>query len=330
MSGIPMFLRRSALLVAASLAAAACDQRPPTGVSGNVDALVSKIHIDQRSTTIAVGDTVRLTSASTTLGGTVTPNPANVTYRSISPTQISVTSDGLVTALTPTPDGAVGVVATLISDSATVADTVKVFSTASRETIVKFGLLIDDYDGTTIGVGYSTDLLGYAVTTAGDTITGFPIAYTTSSPKAQVNIYGDYGYFSSNDFGRVVVYGAATLYGATYQDSVAYTITYADEANVGWNTGIWNYPPSLQVVLKPGGHVWWYNWGSETSNAVTFDDPSKATAYADDSEGGSGNIPAFSGTRKARQFNTPGTYTWTSGTQKGKVIVMPTAVPTTP
>jgi len=164
------------------------------------------------------------------------------------------------------------------------------------------------------------------VTPAGDTLWDIPVGYTTSNSKAKINIYGTTPYFSSSAFGSISVYGSASIYGTTYSDSLTYTITYPNEAYFVWdgNGNDWYYPPSLQVVLKPGGHVYWSNFWGTNSTPITFDDPSLASAYQD---GDSGNIPAFQGQLIYRQFNTPGTIKWHSGNQTGTIIVMPSDAP---
>jgi len=312
----------SATFAMAVGAVAACTDRTPTATDKNPTALPVTLSLSPHGLTMAKNDTLTLTPTVKALDGSVIQDLSGITYVSLAPKVVTVSENGLLTAIDTSSDP-VKVAAKLQRDFSTVVDTVQLIVTPTRLAPLTFVMQIDTLDGTTFGIGYSTDILPVATTPAGDTV--YPIAtYTTSDPKAKVNVYGSYGYFSSNTFGAVKAYATANIYGTTYTDSVTYHITYPSEAYVGWGGSSWYYPPALQVVLKPGGHVYWYNYFSDNSTDIVFDDPSKASAYQG---GDSGNIPGFHGMSVYRQFNTPGTIKWTSGGQTGTIIVQPTDSP---
>lgn len=301
----------------------ACSDRTPTAISPDPAKLLAALKVSPGAITLAVNDTITLSPSAVTLDGTpVTNFGAGLTYTSLAATQVSVTPQGLVKGLAST-DSPVGIVASLQLDSVTAVDTIQVYVTPTRAA----GAVVfqpDPVDGTTIGINYYTDAPAFFVTSTNDTLY-VPFTFTTSNPaRAMVS----YGYFHSAEFGRVVLYANANIYGTPFQDSIVYTITYASDESYSWSTDHWDYPTSLQLIVRPGATVEWYNYGTTASTAITFDDPS---AVSPGLSGGidnvGGNIPSFSGGQANRQFNTPGTYTWHAGTQTGKIIVQPTDMP---
>ena len=319
-SSMPSRVRLLAAALAGAASLVGCADRTATGISKAPSGLLSSIHLGPHAVTLAVGDTLTLNVTALDLGGDTIAAPAGVRFGSQSATNATISSTGLVTAV-KAADGPIKVAAALQIGTTTAVDTVTVFITPTRETPQRLVLVPDSFDGTDIGIAYGTYVDGFIVTATNDTLY-VPITFTTSKPIS--SSVSTYQYFSSTGFGRVVVYGMANVYGTTYTDSLVYNVGYPIYESQSWSTDHWDYPSNLSLTLRPGGQVTWYSFGSTPSVDITFDDPTAASAV---DGGASGNIPSFSGRSETRQFNTPGTYKWHSGTQVGTIRVMTSAAP---
>jgi hypothetical protein len=293
-----------------------CSDRPPTAVFGQSPSLLGAVRLNATALNMTPGETLKLTAATYNSAGEATTEPVTLRYASGSIKRVTVADDGTVTALALTEEPVT------ITAAATQGQVTQ-FATVLVNVVdppvappVSIGMMLEG-DSTRMGVGSNVYIRGWLLTAAGDTLPNLLIAYTTQDSRV-IRIFPFYRdtYLVGVSPGRTWVYGSATLGSATFTDSVYVTVGWAAKADIGWNyTGRWGYYSTLQLVIQPGGVVWWSNWGSNVSTPVIFDDPSAAEA---DSPGGdSGNIPAFSGGTKPRRFTKVGTHTWHSTDAKG-------------
>jgi hypothetical protein len=310
---------RRAQLAAGCLAAAAalagCSDRPPTGVYGQTTALLQHVRSDFKALNLSPGDSRKLTVTAYDAGGAVMSEPVSVTFTSSSTTRVTVAADGTVNARAITEEPVSIIVAGTVGQ-VTQFDTVLVNVTdPPAAPAVKLTMYFDG-DSTGLGAGGSNQLHGALLTAAGDTLPDMLVVFNTRDPRVALpSRYQRDTYVQGIAPGKTWLYGTATLGAQTFVDSIYVHVGWAAEAYMGWNyAGRWGYG-SLQVVLQPGGVVWWYNWGSDLASAVTFDDP--AAAEADTVGDPSGNIAAFSGGTNPRRFTKPGTYVWHSTDAKG-------------
>lgn len=318
---------RSRLAIACTLAATAlssCSDRPPTGVYGETTTLLQSVRSDFKALNLSPHETRKLTVSSYDGGGAPMSEPVTVKYTSSSLTRVTVDDDGTVHALANT-EAPVSIIIAGTAGQVTQFDTVLVnVVDPPPAPAVKLGMYFDG-DSTGLGAGGSNQLHGVLLTAAGDTIPDMLVVFNTRNRRvAWPNLYQRDTYVQGVAPGKTWIYGVATLGDQTFIDSVYVHVGWSAEAYIGWQANNRWGTGSLQVILQPGGVVWWYNWGSDTAPAVTFDDPSAAAPDTVGAE--SGNIPAFSGRTNARRFFTPGTYTWHStdakgNPQEGQVIV---------
>lgn len=268
---------------------------------------------------LTLGDTIRLRPTVREVNGEIVADPIGIRFTSSTPSRVSIDSAGLIRAeaLTESP---VAIVTAISKDFVTVTDTTLVYVRSQAIAAQRFVFSIED-DSTGFGVGYTPDYEAYIITPANDTIDDIIVRLTSSNSNILfINRINNSSYINTRSLGTARLYASTTVGRQTFTDSLDLTIGYAAEGQFGWN-GRWYWPEVLQVVIQPGGTVWFFNWGGPTSGPITFNNPAAALASPWDANGGSGNIPAFMGTRHGRRFVTPGTYTWTGNGQTGTIIV---------
>jgi hypothetical protein len=317
-------------LVLTSLAAAtvlsSCSDRPPTGVYGETTKLLQQVRADLKALNMSPGDSRKLAVTAYDAGASVMTDPVAVRYTSSSLTRVKVDDDGTVHALALTEEPVSVIIAGTVGQ-VTQFDTVFVNVLASPAAPPERLVMYFDGDSLGLGAGGSNFMNGALITAAGDTLWDMLVVFTTKDQRvAKPSRYQRWTWIQGVAPGKTWVYGTATLGNKTFSDSLYVHVGWAAEAYIGWNyAGRWGNG-TLQVVVQPGGVVYWYNWNSDDASAVTFDDPSAAEA---ESPGGpSGNIAAFHGATNPRRFTKVGTYTWHStdnkgNPQTGQVIVKP-------
>lgn len=307
-----------------------CSDRPPTAVFGQSPSLLGAVRLNATAVNMTPGETLKLTAATYNSAGEATTEPVTLLrYTSTSIKLVTVADDGTLTALALTPQP-VSIIAAATQGQVTQFDTVFVHVVDPPVAPpVSFGMKLEG-DSTRMGVsaspaywgvsGSMAYMMGWLLTAAGDTLPNLLFVYTTQDSRViKTSRYQRNTYLQGVTPGKTWVYGSATLGSATFTDSVYVTVGWAAETYMAWNwnnTGRWGFGGTVQLVIQPGGVVWWENWGGGVSKPVIFDDPSAAEA---ESPGGdSGNIPAFSGsTNPRRRFTKVGTYTWHCTDAKG-------------
>ncbi len=316
-------LRMIALACVAAAGATACSDRPPAGVYSDPDPLLGSVHASAHAVNLVAGGTLQLTSNAFNLGGAPVTDLDSLTYTSSSTSRVTVSPTGLVTAIDVTEDPVI-VLVTAAKNRVSQVDTVLV-NVLPPVTAPPVRFAVGLYgDSLRIAVNNGNQVLGSLITAANDTIPNVLISVSTKDPNiASANRYVRDWYLNGYAPGKTTVYVSTTLSGVTYTDSLQVIVGWATDAYEGFNSGMWS-TLYLQNVIQTGGAMHWYNYNSDLSPAVIFDDPS--TALPDTVGAPSGNIDPFSGMSVARRFNAPGTYTWHStlsdGTvQHGSIIV---------
>jgi hypothetical protein len=318
---------RSALACATAVVlVSGCSDRPPTGVFGETGDLLQDVRVETKALNMSPGDQWKLTPTVFDAANREISGPIALRYTSSSNTRVTVGDDGTIRALALTEEP-VSIIVAATSGQVTQFDTVLVnVIDPPASAPVKLAMYFDG-DSLGIGAGGSNFLNGTLVTAAGDTLQDVLVVFNTKDERvAKPSRYQRWTWIQGVAPGKTWVYGTATLGSQTFSDSLYIRVGWSAEGNIGWNyTGRWG-SGTLQLVIQPNGLVWWYNWSADMASAITFDDPTKAES---DGEGGaSGNIPAFSGTRHARRFSSPGTYKWRTkdvkgNEQVGEIIVKP-------
>ncbi len=308
-----------------------CSDAPSAAVVGVSPASLARIQIKEHSITMALGDTLSLHVTAYDYLGKAFTNVDDMEFTSSDSKLVTVTKDGVIKAVAMPDFDLVTVVAKVQRDNVTRSDTASIYITATAPASPPAHLKIiraeDDSGFVSIAGAVYFDPI--VITVSGDTITGPPVWYYALDPD--LFMIGQYGWFQGRKFGSARMFGRATVYGVTLIDSTSvFQVTYASQYSFGWNYSSqngWATPRTVQ--LRPGGVV---SWGNYSANAagITFDNPDAASVAPVGTNGGgeSGNIAPFSGGVRARQFNTPGTYTWRSLSDVGTIVVMPTKFPT--
>lgn len=299
-------------MMAAVALLSGCSERPPTAVFGQSPSLLGAVRLNATALNMSPGETLKLTAAAYNSAGEATTEPLTLRYTSASTKRVTVADDGTVTALALTEEP-VNIIAAATQGQVTQFDTVLVnVVDPPVSPPVSFGMMLEG-NSTRIGVNDFLYMMGWLLTAAGDTLPNLLIGYTIQDSR----VIKDYRfqrdtYVQALTPGKTWVYGSVTLGSATFTDSVYVTVGWRTYAYIGWGDLGWsNY--QLQLVIQPGGVVWWRTYGN-VSKPVIFDDPS--AAEADSLGGDSGNIPAFNGNTQ-RRFTKVGTHTWHSTDAKG-------------
>ena len=281
-----------------------------------------------------------------------------VTFRSSDTTRVHVTEDGLVTARAAGTNLTI-VAEILTSENIRRVDTarVNVIATAPRqlatftiqpeppaEPIWALEPALWGAPGRTIltmaGLNLSNALKLRALDQDDLPVTGLQVFYQSLDPDVAI-VRSPAGSIAPHRPGQVRVVASTFAYGVALADTVTFTMLLPRVHGVRFDP----QPDSTlrlsaqNVIIRPGGYVFWFNQSLATPVSITFDDPSAASEvpelcarYGEPLCGG-GNIAAFNGATsatvpplplagRARRFDTPGTYTYhTSNGLTGSVTV---------
>jgi len=331
--------RCSGLMLLGSIACSSPDLNgpPSTDVSQLYWTLTLSAHAITMDT-LPPYDTLQLTAIARNSAGTPltgVPAPTFVTTDS----SVRVSPTGLLTARAARSN--VQVIASLTYQGIRLVDTAVINVTASAATPptfhhLAFGLMTGDtatiaaprlFSG--IYFPSSKTLQAEAQDVTGTSIPNALVALrvsdalqatvdaTTSTGTADVFIN-----MSTSRRGPVTVYGSATVYGVTMQDSVQLTVTnplwalfsVTTQIPPGSQTSVFNILPAA-TTIGVGGVIWWVN-GTTDSLDIVFDDPTAASADLSFLDTGGGDIAAWVGDPanlsfndfRARQFLRAGTF----------------------
>ena len=142
--------------------------------------------------------------------------------------------------------------------------------------------------------------------------------------------------------GTARIWARTEAYGVTMADTAVFTVTmplvHGFEFQLQPDSSF--ALTSKQVIIRPGGYVFWMNFSGKPTDVV-FDDPESAEeipevcALLGEAYCGGGDIPAWDGAggtfdgARGRRFSTPGVYPFRSPLTglTGKVIVTDSSVP---
>jgi hypothetical protein len=318
---MPIMRRTPRILayVAAGALALGCSDRPPTGVYGETTTLLQRVRSDFKALNMSPGDNRKLTPKSYDAGGSLTTEPVSLRYTSSSTKRVTVDADGTVHALAITEEP-VSIIVAGTQGQVTQFDTVFVNVIAAPAAPATKLAMFFDGDSLGLGAGGSNELHGVLLTAAGDTLQNLLVVFSTKDDRiATPSRYQRRTWIQGITPGRTWVYGIATLGSSTFTDSLPIHVGWASEAYMGWTyEGRWGYS-GLNLVLQPGGVVYFTNWNDQMSQDLVFDDPTAAEAEIPG--GPSGNIPSFKFANNPRRFTKVGTYTWRSKDAKGNAQV---------
>lgn len=306
------------------------------------------LHLNQHAINLALTppyDTVHLTATPVTVTGTPLTNAGGVTFQATD-SNVTVDSNGVVTAHFVTPGQPTSVIATLTTQGVTLHDTafIQVTETVPPAMLATFSMQPAPGDSAKRSID-STDYMWPVTATdaAHDTICNvnacsIQVYYSSSDPLI-ARIDRQTGEVGANDTGHVVFTATTLAYGVAMQDSVRFTVGYKLSYNIdlalamvlGVLTLTFGAPKKL--ILGVGAVVTFCNQSPQPVDIV-FDNPAAVDSascvvpgYAEGPPTGPGNITAFGGdtTRdypsipysnlndcRARRFLVPGVYRYHS------------------
>jgi hypothetical protein len=288
------------------------------------DTMPWALDLNYDAITMAVGEVVQLQATPLKLDGTPLTGTAAPTYTT-SDTSVKVDGAGHLTASLPRASVSVFARIHNLEDNWTVADTVRVMVVTQPFDFETFDMRLshppvvpanDANDGSAASrLRFDAklyDALGNVVRgPAGDTI--LPMTYYAASvPKNVYDIstpWTPLGF--ARNVGDVTVRGTAHIFGADYEDEVAFRITYPDSAvlNVYRMSTILNPSPSMMsqtdLTILRGGKVGFRSLNPTDTVSIVFADQAGVIG---------GNIPAVPNSPAIRIVTFPnlGQYTYTS------------------
>jgi plastocyanin len=337
---------RVALAACAALALA-CSSDVSAPQVPNGDSLYWALTLNHHAvalSTVAPWDTVRLVATPRNAEGAALAGLPEVTFRTSDTGTVSVSQDGLLTALATATD--VRVIASLTVGGLTLEDTavIEVTDAAPPPAPLTYAIQLSVGDSAVLPVasafaGTGTKLLGIAATDGtGAPVAGIPVYFTSSDPTI-ATVDRSAGLVVAVRPGRVTIHAVSTAYGVSMSDSLALTITPPSSrivyvfprTPVGSTTPVSSFDPG-EVTLAAGGEIFWQNDSGQAVDIV-FDDPSQVREASELPDGsGGGNITNLPGDSTAlangliyagRSFPIPGAYSYHSeryGTS-GKIVV---------
>lgn len=280
--------------------------------------------------TAAPYDTLQLTAAVRTVYGTQLPSTAAVTFAT-NDSSVRVSANGLLTARAVRNN--VQVVASVLYNGVQIADTAIVNVTGLGAPPVFRRLLLQLMPGDSAKIAAPNLAAGRygfpqrktlqigALDALGNPIANSLVALRSSDVlQAGLSTFGGSDHAETTDntvdvyipqSSRIgvsaTIYGGATVYGKSLQDSVKFVVTnqlmliYTLRATPGtgtFGTGSTNTTfvllPNTQQAIGVGGYVWWVNTTSDSLDIV-FDDPTVASPDNVGYPSGAGNIAPFPG-----------------------------------
>jgi len=170
--------------------------------------------INQRAVTIAVNQTLQLTTTAQNGSGVALTSLPTPTFQSTNP-GVTVNAQGVIHAIAPTTTDTV--VASLTAGGVTVVDSIPVVVTAAPYAFKS--LSIQPTTGSAkVAIGASKSVVAAASDSSDAPLYGLNIRYWVSNPYIAAVTY--YGYLAGVSRGTVWVYASTTSYGVTSTDSV--------------------------------------------------------------------------------------------------------------
>lgn len=324
-------LRASALYAGALCVSALCvmtacvDKTAPVAPAIPPTSLVYALQASPRGITMAVGDTLRLSTRATSLAGTPIdmsglPTP---TFTSLAPITVTVDSTGLLTA--QSVGGPAQIVVTQTINGVTRVDTASVLVTDMRVTPTAFQIVV--LDSTKLGIGaYDFFLLSVTDADGNDLSAALNTSTTVSVPGRAVSAvtFGNIGFVINNsELNDFWIHVATTMYGVTLADSVEYHGGYPALAGLGIveDTTLHILKTTLNGAtqfLQTCGTFSVTNYSSKTLDIV-FDPPGNIGQCGTPTD--TGTITGLGPNQTAtRVVATAGTVTWTARLTGGAAL----------
>ncbi|HEX6535945.1 MAG TPA: hypothetical protein VF041_15220 [Gemmatimonadaceae bacterium] len=325
--------RRAGLALACAAAVLGCGTESAT-VAAPVDPsrLLSALVLDHHAvvlSTTAPWNTIQLTATPTNPAGETLAGLASPTYTLSDTGSITISPDGVLTAVSPVTG--VRVIASVTDGNVTRKDTayVDVTDVSSPPVLSSFSIQPVAGDSAKLAAADFFQFFGRKVITPqatddqGAPIFGLP-AYFTTSDHSIATVDPSTGLVFAIRPGTVVIRASTTGYGVSMSDSLVLTITPpllglvfpAERTPPGSTTSVLVFdPPTL--VVSAGATVLFANGSFDKSIDVVFDDSANVMESPIIPEG-SGNIPPFHADSLntfpyvSRAFMAPGTYTYHS------------------
>jgi hypothetical protein len=297
------------------------------------DTMPWALDLNYDAITMAVGEVVQLQATPLKVDGTPLTGIAAPIYTT-SDTSVKVNATGQLTASLPRPSVSVFARIHNLEGNWTVADTVRVMVVTQPFDFETFDMRLshppvvpandaNDIDARRFRFDAKLyDALGNVVRgTAGDTIRPMTF-YAASVPKNVYDISTPWSPFGfARNIGDVTVRGTAHIFGADYEDEVAFRITYPDSAvlNVYRVSTILNPSPSMMsqtdLTILRGGKVGFRSLNPTDTVGIVFADTVGVIG---------GNIPAVPNSPTIRIVTFPnlGQFTYTSSKGFGGTITI--------
>jgi hypothetical protein len=277
--------------------------------------------------TVAPYDTLRISATVRNPAGAVMSDRAP-TFASANPERVTVSADGLVTALKTGTK--IPVIASYKTGLVTLVDTLLIDVTDESDPPAMSALSLQ------IAYNPPTSFLSFLEPEYTITSVLLDAFDQPLSSEYRVRLWSSdptiasptcCGSVSVQRPGRVTFYAATTLYGVTRYDSVVFDAKRPRFGGVIFQDagdGTVSFAPT-SYVYGPGATVVWLNTSETTTVDVIFDDPTDVMEEDVICACGSGNITALEGgifAFAARKFPKPGTYTYsTSAGQRGRIVI---------
>lgn len=325
--------RRVGLALVSAAAAMGCGTESATVVEPvDPSHLLSALVLDHHAivmSTAASWNTIQLTATPTNPAGASLAGLARPTYTLSDTGSITISPEGVLTAVSPVTG--VRVIASVTDGNVTRTDTAYVDVTDASPPPVLAGFSIQPVPGDSARMA-AADFFWFfgrkvitpqATDDQGAPIAGLPTHFTTSDHSI-ATVDPTTGLVFAIRPGTVVIRASTTAYGVSMRDSLTLTVTPpllglvlpAERTPAGSTTSVLVIdPPTL--VVSAGATVLFANASFDKSIDYVFDDSTHVMESPIIPEG-AGNIPAFHADSLhpavyvTRAFPTPGTYTYHS------------------
>ena len=283
---------RSALAfagVAALAALSACSDTPSAPpIQVNPATVLGRVQVSPQAALLAAGGTQQLSVTAFGLDGSALASYGTVRYSSIDSSKVAVSATGLMTARTglrAITDAPVGVVATVVKDGITQADTAWVAVVATAGTGATFSLA-DPSSATKVAVNDFKSVnptITYFDGTSTVTMSGSAVPVKIRvTPSTLAKPYSASSFQAVAAAGQVTVYATTSIFGTAITDSVTYTLgdpaygfirLYRSGLKLlqGYATGPAAFGPTTTFYVQVGGYMdlqVWADLGSGTAGVT--------------------------------------------------------------
>jgi hypothetical protein len=307
-------LLRRAMPVLLVGAIVSCSGDSPVALHADSANLFWAVRLDIPAATIAVGGTQQLVATPVSPSGAPLEGLPMPAFRSSDETKVTVSPDGVLTAVAVTPGTTV--IASLTVDGLTNVDTTTVVVTPTSAVVQSFSL--DGAAPYTVVRGSAKLITPSIMDDHGQALLGLAVKYVSlDTIIASIQQQPGSVYLTGKAPGKVRVAASMTGYGVTKVDTIEYTVTNPTSLFITC-IGMVRFPgqqpflPTGPYFLKTNGTVSFSN-GMAISNSITFDDVPGAP---DDITLG---LP---GTPTVRQFTTAGAYRFTDAYGNTGLVVV--------